>query len=132
MVITEERGLRRVKEERIGCQTARLVSSYKIGSKHPHTGWGAGEDPAPARQEASARGLGWGRGKWSPASSVRGIGQRMGSSWKLCVCSPRGPCKVRTDRTWAEGQLRRLGAHGGEREGLGEVAAASGSQVLGL
>ena len=48
------------------------------------------------------------------------------------MCSPRGPCKVRTDRTWAEGQLRRLGAHGGEREGLGEVAAASGSQVLGL
>ena len=43
VVITEERGVRGVKKERIGCQTARLVSSYKIGSKHPHThGWGAG------------------------------------------------------------------------------------------
>ena len=45
MIITEERGLRGLKEERIGCQTARLVSSYKIGRKHPHSA-GSGGGPS--------------------------------------------------------------------------------------
>ena len=43
--LLQRRGLRGVKEERIGCQTARLVSSYKIGRKHPHSA-GSGGGPS--------------------------------------------------------------------------------------
>ena len=100
VVITEERGVRGVKKERIGCQTARLVSSYKIGSKHPHThGWGAGTQGQEGRRlQPEVWGGHGGSGPPPPVAEALDRGWEVAGS---CVCSSGGPCKAKTNRKWA-------------------------------
>ena len=73
MIITEERGLRGVKEERIGCQTARLVSSYRKQTAIHSAGSGGGPSTGKAGGFSQRPGVGTaevvprlqGEGRWT-------------------------------------------------------------------